>query len=444
LSDTIKFAFILTGVERDFTSLAASRVRSLVNRWRNAGDDARPFDRPARVRFVHFSFETRDIRVYEHPFPEKGSVTPFAKKLKGWQALATFASDTGTTEENPTTFVDPTVSMTVDNQPALSITNLYHSVRGAPADSVLAVEIFSHGWVEGPTLVNTFEDPTFAAMDPPQRTPTDMDGRTSTDFLDNMGEDPAIDSSGLAIKKGGKDALTQFIQGFDPEAHLRVYGCDVQDIINFEKSDGTVERNIRVSTAFQVIHQAYAIQLRMGGAIAKALRAKKDPGVDLTLDMGQEFRNEETNPDRTHYGPPHTAAELRPIHYSIDPTFFDDVTQDKISKPLSKIVGFVARQVEESYVFKAAEQLADKGVVCHGSVPGTGGEFEKGKPKIEEGIDEPLMRVCRAEGFGCSKTESYATWLSFYEGFVKMTVDERNYGFFDKATVEALDTLSAQ
>jgi hypothetical protein len=72
-----------------------------------------------------------------------------------------------------------------------------------------------------------------------------------------------------------------------------------------------------------VIDQAYRLPLRRKDDIAKKLRAKKDPGVDLVLDMSQEFRNEEAN-TAPHFWPPHTAAELRPIHYSLETQFFDD------------------------------------------------------------------------------------------------------------------------
>jgi hypothetical protein len=444
MSDTIKFVFLVTGHERDFTVLATNRVRSLVTEWNKTRlDDPPPFTLPARVRFVHLNFELKTVLVYEHPFVEKGTTLPFAKKLKGWQPLATFTSDTGTDADNPTTFVDPeTVDTNAADFPkSLSITNLYHSVRGAPNNSVLAVEIFSHAWVQGPVLVNTDEDQAFAGQTPPMRTPKDMDGRTSTDFKANMGEDPAVVSSALKIKKGGKDALVQFIKAFDLHGHFRVYGCDVQDIIIFKKPDGTTERNVRASTVFQVLHQAFVLPLRKGDAIAKKLRKKEPPGVDLTLDMGQEFQNEATG-GTVHHWPAHTADELRPIHYSIDRTFFDDLTKSKITKSWDDILAFVARQTETSYVFKAAEALSLHGVTCHGAVPGTGGEFEKQKTKTEEGIDNPLMRVCRKEGFGCDKGELYTPWLAFFEDFMSVKLDDHNYGIFDSDTIDALDALT--
>jgi hypothetical protein len=157
--------------------------------------------------------------------------------------------------------------------------------------------------------------------------------------------------------------------------------------------------------------------------------------------MGQEFQNEATG-GTVHHWPAHTADELRPIHYSIDRTFFDDLTKSKITKSWDDILAFVARQTETSYVFKAAEALSLHGVTCHGAVPGTGGEFEKQKTKTEEGIDNPLMRVCRKEGFGCDKGELYTPWLAFFEDFMSVKLDDHNYGIFDSDTIDALDALT--
>ena len=64
-----------------------------------------------------------------------------------------------------------------DDPPAnVSIVNAYHSIRKAPASSILEFSIFSHAFVDGPVLNNTDASPGQTT-----RTPGDSDGRSQYD-----------------------------------------------------------------------------------------------------------------------------------------------------------------------------------------------------------------------------------------------------------------------
>jgi hypothetical protein len=439
----IKFVLIATGIEADFTELADNRARELVAAINKTKSTATSLvTPPAIVRFIHFAFQNRAVQVAEHAFPEKGS-KPFQRAQ--WKDIAHFQPSEGDAAFDPKTFVDQSVhddagaDLLPPPKPAhLSITNLYHSVRGAPPGSVLEVSIFSHGWVSGPVLVNTFDSEETLDVNGVtflMRTDTDFDGRDRTDFLPHMGEDPTKDSSADKIKSGGKDALAQFVAAFTPEkGTFRVFGCNVQDKIVFVGTDGIPEDNLRQSTVFQVLHQAFGRHLRSGetSALVKKLRKGDSPDGALTLDMGQEFVNEAQRdalqpPNHHTHDPIHTAAELLPIHYSIDASFFQLSTDKVLARTWEEILSFVARRTKIVYAFKAGVAFGQTGVSSHGAVPGTGGDFFR-----DEELKLTMMNV---------PTRDWGDNIRFFKIYMGVPPDEFNYGIFDKRSVAAIDAL---
>jgi hypothetical protein len=341
-----------------------------------------------------------------------------------WKKLADFVPSTGDASFDPKTFVDD------PGGAVISIVHVYHSVRGAPAGSVLELAIFSHAWLEGPVLQNTDDnvhgtaDGTFPDGSQ-RRDPNDQDGRSRTDFEPNMGEDPTKESA-TPVKSGGKNALTQFKSAFDAKGVIRVYGCNVQDLVEVPPG-GAPNRHILRSTAFQLIHQVFTLPVtavRRGGAAelvsrGKGLLKKTPPTGTFPIDMGYEVDLEISLPD-----PPTTNHNtLLDWHFRVDPAFFGTTPTNVINQTWKEVIKSIARQTVGTYLFKGAEAT---GVTCFGGIPGTGGDFE-GKD-----VPNAQMNIPRA---------TYGAVLRFLESFMDVSITEagaavqRNYGIFDTATV---------
>lgn len=403
MATDIKFVLIATGTDHGaFTSLATRHVKWMVGRLNaRKGKADSPLKLPALVRFVHFDWENDQVMVYEHPFPEKGS----KKARPVWKELSTFASTEGTAADDPKSFI------TKSDVFGVSIVDIYRAVRKAPRGAVLDVSLYSHGFIDGPVLANTGDSQDTAPTGEPIRTESDRDGRVRSDFTPHMGERDVANN---------KDALKDFRAGFSPEATFRIFGCHVQDIVD-GSAFGEDTRSLLRSTAFEVIRAAFIVQLSKGTAAGKELRKKKKP-TTVTLDMEHEFEIEDDKNDTSHSLTNFTKAQLKVLHYGLDPTFFPDQNTGplKFDKPFTEVIKFIARQTKLGYIFKAAQALP--AVTCLGAVPGTGGDFEPGGNR--------LMFVPKKD---------WGLILLFYQNFMGIKLDERNYGFFDAAGVAAIN-----
>jgi hypothetical protein len=399
----IKFVFIATG-ENDgtkaiFTVRATSHVKWMV-RQLNAkkGKADSQLTVPALVRVVHFDWENNRIRVCEHTFPKKGR-----GKLEDWKELSAFAPKEGTAAFDPKSFITKSTN--------ISIVDVYHAVRKAPRGTVLDVSVYSHGFVEGPVVSNTTDDQDKAPTGEPIRTESDRDGRARSDFTPHMGERDVA---------ANKDALKEFREGFGTGATFRIFGCNVQDIV-----DGTAfaegKRSLLRSTVFEVIHAAYIIQLKKNTSAGKELRKKKKP-TSVTLDMGYEFAIEDEKNDTSTHLTNFTKDQLKVLHYNIDQSFFPDKDTGplKFDKPFTEVTKFIARQTKLGYVFKAAEAMP--AVTCFGAVPGSGGDYEQSGNR--------LMLVPK---------NTWGPILLFFKVFMGIKLDERNYGRFDAAGVATIN-----
>jgi hypothetical protein len=408
MATDIKFVYVATGLNGGaFTSLATRHTNWMVGRL-NAGKGKAdsPLTLPALVRFIHFDWQNDRILIYEHRFPEKGSKKP--KPV--WKDLSAFAPTEGTTAFDPKSFVTKSAPVGL-NLIGISIVDIYRAVRKAPRGTVLDVSVYSHGFIDGPVVANTGDSQLTASTGEAIRTDSDLDGRVRSDFTPHMGEKDVV---------ANKDALKDFREGFATGATFRIFGCHVQDIVD-GTAFGESSRSLIRSTAFEVIHTAYELQLRKDTAAGNELRKKKKP-ASVKLDMGHEFALEDeknnTSPSLTNF----TKAQLKVLHYGLDPLFFPDKNTGalKFDKPFTEVIKFIARQTKLGYVFKAAEALP--AVTCLGAVPGSGGDFEKSGNK--------LMFVPRNHwGFP----------LLFFKNFMGITLDERNYGRFDAAGVAAIN-----
>jgi hypothetical protein len=442
MGDTVRFVFLVTGSRDKRTVLfdhnARFRMIELVEDWnrrRKTAPELQPL--PAVVRFIHFDFDATTVHAYEHRFEEKKTVSPRSAK-QAWGLLSAFSSTAGTANDDPKSFVD-TATFTHDGADVFSITNVYHSVRSAPKGSVLEVGMFSHGFVEGPVLINSGDDPT--RSDPhdaslPARLPTDFDGRALKDFAENMGEDSKASATG-AKKSGGKNALQQFKDALAPQATMRVYGCNAQD-----KIPGDLLR----ASALSVINQAWSVR---GDDLRKSTLPKDD--LEFKLNMWHATLIEGELEDQKLWKTLSVAKrnqrgnDLLTSHRTVHPDFFPAPNPDRNKAPAVKTVTvtfkdirrFLARRLQEAYFFKAAEKLTPLGVAVHGAVPGVGGNNEPNKKGFGQ------MRVCAAVNKpldGCN--HSFGSILFFYKKFMKIKLDKRNFAILDAATVTAINDFA--
>jgi hypothetical protein len=339
------------------------------------------------LRFIHFDSHTATVGIYEHDFAkQKGSVRdPRAASVhKNWKTLsADFDTEHGPldSQKDPKTFVEwkeISDAKAAGSSQALSIVNVYHSVRKAPAGSVLELSIFSHAFVDGPVLFNTS-----ATAGSTRRTPGDTDGRAAIDFQPDMGEDGAANAH----------ALDEFRSAFASTGSFRIWGCNIQDIVETIPPTGgsSKQRCLIMSTVREIVDAAFTRQLRQGGATARLLRASKLPPGDtsLLLDIGAEITHEreiQTDPHAGHGFTPLPPDRLFEIRY--DETFanhdyhsFFQGERDaaggfakKITRTLSDVVKFVASETIPSYFFVAAKAL--KTVTVVGGAPGTSAELD--------------------------------------------------------------------
>jgi hypothetical protein len=293
---------------------------------------------------------------------------------------------------------------------------MYRAVRKAPRGSVLDFSIYSHGFVEGPVLENTSDRGLTAPTGEAIRDPEDLDGRVRSDFTPHMGESPVATNA---------TALTDFRGGFAPSAAFRVFGCNVQDIVD-GRAFGNPARSLVRSTVFEVIRAAYIVPRKKRDALAKALRKGEKPAA-IELDMGLELAIEDEKNDTSHSLHNFTAAQLKVLHYARDTVFFPPipaapaVAPDKFSRSMSDVIKYIARETKKGYVFTAAAALP--AVACFGAVPGTGGDFEGT-------TGNQLMNV---------PTSDWGGILQFFEKYMGVKLDDRNYGTFDAAGVATIN-----
>src|SRR6266542_3580863 len=241
------------GHDDGFARCAWLRFAELVGQfWRDRKKPTTVVKADTVLRFVHFDCHTSTVGVYEHDFAkDKGVVSdPAAKRVhRNWVTLdATFQTKHPPldTARDPKTFVEwqaIAATKATGVREALSIVDVYHSVRKAPRGSVLELSIFSHAFVDGPVLFNTSATPGSN-----RRTPGDTDGRAAVDFQPDMGE------SGAANTK----ALEEFRGAFAPTGSFRIWGCNIQDIVETVPPDGgAAQRGLIMSTVREVVDAAF-------------------------------------------------------------------------------------------------------------------------------------------------------------------------------------------
>jgi hypothetical protein len=388
------------GTDDIFARCVWFRVVELVQSfYKNRKKPGAAVGEDAVLRFIHFACHNSTVGIYEHDFATmKDQVRDSRAKSvnTNWRTLdsnfeTTFGSLSQT--ENPKNFVEwkevadtkasnPQTWGKDDDPPAnVSIVNVYHSIRKAPLGSVLELSIFSHAFVDGPVLNNTGANHIDQALG--NRTVGDTDGRAATDFLPNMGEQGPTNAN----------ALNDFRSRFAPTGSFRIWGCNIQDIVDTVPPEGGNKRRCLImSTVRQVIEEAYVRPKKRGGALGKLLRAKSLPpgNTMISLDMGAQISHEVDLQSDPHAGHGLTKFsrdrlfEIRyeesfPLNHAYHVFFRGERNADNkfaatITRSLSDVVKFVAGETIPSYLFAAADAL--KSVTVIGGGPGTSADVD--------------------------------------------------------------------
>jgi hypothetical protein len=457
MSDPIKFIFIVTahsGLGKRGTFLAAADERTMELCRRFYDQRLSPgavLPAPAVLRFVHFECERNKINVFDFSLSTTANPTPPKDMSRKWTALDHFVAS-GDPSFSPFRFVDSFV----DSSGKFTILNIYHSIRGAPPESVLELSIFSHGWPEGPliqdgTATDAPRPPPINGL--PMRRPKDTDARARTDFEDNMGEDPTQgEPPGQFPRTGGRDALKEFKAAFDPQASFIIFGCNGQDPVRNPANNKLIA--ILKSTASQVINQAYLLPTAANEAkkkndaakIGAVLATGNVPAtMEVPIDMGAEFDDERGDiDDGGHYNifddtnrAKDKEARKR-AHYGLDPPADDpsptgffpavDSMELKFNRKWSRVLGFVARRTQQTYAFKAASKL---GIDVIAGPVGTNSMV---------GDKDHQQIVC-----GEVRDSECTRKVQFHELFMRTTSSaksERRYFVYDVATVAHINTLA--
>jgi len=448
-----KFVFLVTGQphtasDNTFANVAWLRVRELVKIFNRDRAKAVALVKTGdTVHFVHFCARTSGdgkyprVEIYKHAFAT-------SKEAPVRAAWAAFEEAGSFIEWQP--IRDAKKS---DPDHALSIVNVYHTVRRAPAGSVLVVGIFAHAFVEGPVLTNTS-----AIAGRTTRTTGDTDGRAAIDFTTSMGEDPKKELGpyvdGKPAPSGGKGpgkvtAIQQFNAAFAPRGTFRVWGCNIQDIVfTTAPGDSDPSRCLILSTPRQVIEEAFKRPMNKGGLKGLFGRGVKLPAgkTMIRLDMGAQMQFERGLQGDRHAGSgftPFDAARLLDVHYNAvandtDPSspnieFFQPAAMGAslkkvIDRSFSDIAKFAASVMMMSYGFKAAKALPN--VVVFTGAPGTSADLSD----TEQMHIEPA-RVTEARFFALITGTSIQDDLS---------LTQRSYSRIDAAAVKAIENVAAK
>ena len=388
------------GKKLSFAEMCTNRVKERIAKARKdiKGKAKKPLvAAPATLRFVRFDVTDGGVQFFDYDLKVRtGGDGAFSARK--WQPItavpAAPAASNLSWVRNTIIAVDPTRdyqpgSETFDpNNPpdsnnVTSIVDVYDAIRSAPAKSVMELSFFSHGWVEGPILVNSTRDP---ATPVGQRDPNDHDGRSATDFTATMGA------------AAGATRLTEFKNAFADGAKIQTWGC------NFD------------------------IEVRVVQQVLKAMKRDKTKKLEATSSFDLEFELPATSGTGT-------------ARYWTDRAFFGPDTTpptQTFTKTGDLIKNYLTRRIQNCYAFQAA---VGTGLTTLGAVPGTGGDDEKSQN--HGGIF--LMQVCRNADPKAKTPECPDGWgpiLDFYKKHFGIKNDaKRGYGIYDPATVTAINLL---
>jgi hypothetical protein len=224
----------------------------------------------------------------------------------------------------------------------MSVTDVYDFVRAqgkSMPGSVQELSFFSHGWVGGPILVNSFDSKPDGS---PERDPDDKDARRRKDF-----SAPNMDAT----------AQAEFRDAFSVDGFTWVWGC------------------VFIAPPFQVIH--------------RMLKNKKyNPSKVKDADT---FKFDFSSAQATKF------FYVDPIFFparNADGTF-----PLSFEKSFAEIKEFLQRRIEATYCKSIAKATRRK---CFGALPGTYADYEKNKtrplmvvPRSSPPYDDNFLRYIK-------------------------------------------------
>jgi hypothetical protein len=198
----------------DFRAYADNRMRRMLNANRARTD----------LRFQILDVRSGEVVTNEVTYPG-GKKTETVTKQTPFRALTRADFDTFTSNgETHYKFKDGRFD-------TMSITDVYAAVQKIGTDAphtLVELSFFSHGWMGGPILVNSFDDRTAQLAVPPfpvltytvpstTRDPDDKDPRAQLDFIA-----PTMDAA----------ALKAFQEAFDASGIIWLWGCAFPRVIH--------------------------------------------------------------------------------------------------------------------------------------------------------------------------------------------------------------------
>jgi hypothetical protein len=408
----VKFFFLVGGYDYeaggalaglDFDRMCTARVREWIDTLnRTARRDDAFFTADTTLRFIRFSVETGEIKVLEKTFRRRRGVTLKPVKEADWKPLSSITTGDAF---NPNTFVATArvvspgavpipfrpIDREVDYHPPpgqkkfnqspgtidiMSITDVYDSIHGAPENSVVDLSVFSHGWIQGPVLVNSSHILNLAFA----RDPDDKDGRAAVDFMPTMG---ALGIPPPLLR------LSRFMLSFDSRAIMHTWGCtfDIETVL---------------------VQQA---QKRIG---------TKSVADDTDLEF--DFAATHTDWTKRYNVVDPAATFLPPVIAGTPPPL-------TITRKFSDLKKFLRRRLAESYAFRFMNVNSAPNRSAKVALPGTYAEDEKRGFK--------LMQVCRRLNLP-ECTSGFANVFDFYKRRLNISVDKRGYAIFDVPTMTKL------
>jgi hypothetical protein len=289
-------------------------------------------------------------------------------KKRSWTDLQTF---TAVTTKNYSSFVTGTENR-FDKNPEgiMSITDVYSFVQGVGAGAekgtVIELSFFSHGWMGGPILVNSFDHASGDARDP-----NDKDARQWKDF-----KAPNMDAT----------ALAKFRAAFADNSIVWIWGCSF----------------------FRAAHLVLS-QLFKTSKYRSTPPGKIQDTDTFTLDFSEDDPHPSQEDDfNTVVNSVLPGGRLSGRSYTITVTF-------------SKIHDAFENQLTNSYSSKIANAIPAGGTVF-GALPGTGSDYEAN----DKHIRLPLMRIpTRRPPYD----NDFSRTLSFYRTYIGIALDPENRGY---------------
>lgn len=264
----------------------------------------------------------------------------------------------------------------------MSITDVYAFVEKLGADkstagSVGELSVFSHGFFNGPILVNSSDN---TKDGNPARDPNDKDGRVEKDF-----SDPNMD----------KSARARFRKAFASDGICWTWGCSF------------------TTSYFQV--QAKLFKTAVYDAAARHQHGPIPDGTVFSFSFDA------------------AAARGDSAFFDDDETFFPQFPADKkvpstvtFSRTFREIKAFFQRGLNDTY----AQGLATaSGRPCFGALPGTYADFEENI----KGTKYPLMVIPRLPKRRKVFGDDLTAYVQFYESYlgVKEDPEKRGYGRYN-------------